>query len=83
MIGDADPQRHAVSPGVTSPAGHKPDRDWDHVRVEMVKAMGVHCSVRRWKYHPGADDWYQGYDNWGWLARIALRHRSGNNCGDA
>jgi hypothetical protein len=53
---------------------HKPDRDWDRVRVEAVKAMSRHCSYRRWRHHPGAERPYQGYTNSGYLARISLRH---------
>lgn len=55
---------------------HKVDRDWDRVRVELTKAMRVHCSVRRWKYHPEADDIYQEMTNFGFVARLSLRHRS-------
>ncbi len=55
---------------------HKPDRDWDRVRVELVKAMRRHCSLRRWRYHPGADRDFQEKTNFGFIARIALSHRA-------
>lgn len=60
--------------------GHKPDRDWDRVRVEVVKAMRRHCSYRRWKYHPGAHHWYQGYQNFGYIARISMHHVADGGC---
>lgn len=62
--------------------GHKPDRDWDRVRVEMIKAMRPHCSYRRWKYHPGADHTFQEQTNFGFVARLSLRHTTGG-CGGA
>lgn len=59
---------------------HKPDRDWDRVRMDMVRAMGKHCSVPRWKYHIGADDEFQGYDNSGYIARFSLHHEDDGGC---
>jgi hypothetical protein len=58
------------------PAGHVIDRDWDIVRREMVRAMGVHCADAAWRYHPGADDLYQKYTNSGFIARISLAHKA-------
>ncbi|MBA3328073.1 MAG: hypothetical protein H0T43_07210 [Solirubrobacterales bacterium] len=62
-------------------AGHEVDRDWDRVRVELVKAMRRHCSYRRWKYHPGADHTFQEKTNFGFVARLSLRHASGGCAG--
>lgn len=55
---------------------HVIDRDWDSVRVEAVKAMSAHCSYRHWQYHPGAHRTYQGFTNYGYIARISMRHVS-------
>jgi hypothetical protein len=55
---------------------HKPDRDWDTVRIQALKEMNEHCSVRRWRFHPGAARTYQGYKNSGYIGRISMRHRS-------
>ena len=55
-------------------AGHKPDRDWDTVRRELVLAMGRHCSETAWRYHPDADGVIQGYASYGLIARLSLRH---------
>jgi hypothetical protein len=44
--------------------------------VEMTKGMRIHCSVRRWKYHPEADGIWQGYENAGHIVRVGLRHAS-------
>lgn len=63
--------------------GHKVDRDWDRVRVEVVKAMGKHCTYRRWKYVPQADGVYQKYTNSGFLARISLKHHADGGCAGA
>jgi len=62
--------------------GHKPDRDWDKVRAEAVKAMRKHCSVYHFAYHPAAERTFQGYDNTGLIDRISLRLRS-SGCGGA
>ena len=53
---------------------HKPDRDWDSVRLQALKAMNEHCSQRRWDWHPGATRTYQGYHNSGYIGRLSLRH---------
>jgi hypothetical protein len=53
---------------------HKPDRDWDSVRVQALKSMSEHCSQRRWDWHPGATRVYQGYHNSGYIGRLSLRH---------
>jgi hypothetical protein len=60
--------------------GHKIDRDWDQVRYEMVRAMHAHCAVARWRYHPGADNEFQGFDNSGFIARLSLHHVSDGGC---
>lgn len=65
---------------------HRIDRDWGDVRYMMVRAMHAHCSVARWKYHPGADGvvdcgtYGQCYDNEGWIARFSLHHASDGGC---
>lgn len=58
---------------------HVPDRDWDSVRLEMIRALYKHCSVRRWKYHPGAD-FSRVFENSGYIARFSLHHRSDGGC---
>jgi hypothetical protein len=63
--------------------GHKPDRDWDTVRVQAVQAMNRHCSYRRWRKHPGARDMYQEYRNSGWIARISFFHVEPDGCDGA
>lgn len=55
---------------------HTPNRDWDRVRVQFVKAMRTHCWRKRWKYHPGAHGTWQNQTNSGYIARISMRHRS-------
>ena len=67
---------HPVGARKLIPLKHVIDRDWDRVRVEMTKGMRIHCSVRRWKFHPQADGIWQNYENSGFIARISLRHRS-------
>ena len=65
---------------------HRIDRDWDEMRYMMVRAMNAHCSVARWKYHPGADgvfgcgEYGHCYDNEGWLARFSLHHAADGGC---
>jgi hypothetical protein len=60
--------------------GHRPDRDWDVVRRELVRAMAAHCSEVAWRYHPDADGVIQGYMNYGFIARISLRHVASGPC---
>ena len=58
---------------LTSEPGHKPDRDWDDVRVHHARAMPRHCSYKMWRYHPGADRTLQEFVNSGWVARLSMR----------
>jgi hypothetical protein len=61
---------------------HVVDRDWDHVRMEVVYAMHKHCSYGKWKYHPGADGAdIQGFGNFGFIARFSMRHVSAGCAG--
>lgn len=53
---------------------HKPDRRWDTVRVQALKAMSEHCRERRWDWHPGASRTYQEIPNSGYIGRISMRH---------
>ena len=59
--------------------GHRPDRDWDKVRIQAVKAMARHCSYRHYAYHPATDRPYKRYTNSGLLSRISLR-RAADGC---
>jgi hypothetical protein len=59
---------------------HKPDRDWDRVRMDMVRAMRKHCSVPRWRFHIGAKQEFQNYDNSGYIARFSLHHADDGGC---
>jgi hypothetical protein len=72
---------HHEKPGPL--VGHVPDRDWDAVRVQAVRAMRAHCSAVHWRIHPGAglptrQRNYQAFDNSGYIARISLRHNQPN-----
>lgn len=50
-------------------------RFWDD--QEHARA---HCAVARWRYHPGADNQFQGFDNSGFIARFSLHHVSDGGC---
>jgi len=67
-------------PDLPCGARHKPNRDWDRVRWDMVHALHKHCSVARWRYHIGADQEFQGYDNSGYIARFSLHHVDDGGC---
>lgn len=54
-------------------AGHTPDRDWDKVRVEGIKAMCEHGTTRRYLYHPSNERTYQGFTNSGFLGIVNMR----------
>jgi hypothetical protein len=62
---------------------HRINRDWDLVRLSLVKATHAHCSTAQWKYHPEADGIFgcggvgKCYDNEGYTARLTLQHASG------
>jgi hypothetical protein len=86
---DGHPRRHQwVVGGIhherlrSAFGGHDIDRDWDQVRYEMVRAMRRHCAERTWRYHPGADGDFgdEGYDSFGFIARISLHHVADGGC---
>lgn len=60
---------------------HVISKDWDDVRYDLYQAMDKHCGYPRWRYHPGADRKLQGFDNFGFVARISLTHRSAGCAG--
>ena len=58
------------------PFEHVPGRSWNVARHEMRRALHRLCGQRAWKFHKGAQGYFQGVYSTGYISRMTTREKT-------